>query len=121
MILPSEIYLADFPEAGPHRVIIVSREDLNRGNYALVVVCTSTRFADYIEAANEQLLSVVGELDATIRQLGLHLRCQDAANLPAIHDVQIGLGRINFRLCLEKTARTAMAPAVEIQTAPASR
>src|SRR3954452_1604193 len=45
MIKPGEIYQADFPGAGPHPVIVVSREDLNRGNYALVVVCTSARFA----------------------------------------------------------------------------
>lgn len=42
---PGEIYIADFPEAGPHPVIVVSREDLNRGYYALVVVCTSSRFS----------------------------------------------------------------------------
>jgi mRNA-degrading endonuclease toxin of MazEF toxin-antitoxin module len=42
---PGEIYIADFAEAGPHPVIVVSREDLNRGHYALVVVCTSSRFA----------------------------------------------------------------------------
>jgi mRNA-degrading endonuclease toxin of MazEF toxin-antitoxin module len=41
---PGEVYLADFPEAGPHPVIVVSREKLNRGHYALVVVCTSSRF-----------------------------------------------------------------------------
>ena len=40
---PGEIYLADFAEAGPHPIIVVSREDLNRGIYALVVLCTSTR------------------------------------------------------------------------------
>jgi mRNA-degrading endonuclease toxin of MazEF toxin-antitoxin module len=45
MIQPGEIYTADFGPAGPHPVIIVSREELNRGNYALVVVCTSARFA----------------------------------------------------------------------------
>jgi|SRR5581483_831582 len=45
MIRPGEVYLADFGAAGPHPVIIVSREDLNRGHYALVVVCTSARFA----------------------------------------------------------------------------
>ena len=45
MIRPGEIYLADFAEAGPHPVIVVSREELNRGHYALVVVCTSARFA----------------------------------------------------------------------------
>ena len=39
-----EIYLADFPEAGMHPVIIVSRESLNRGSYALAVVCTSAHF-----------------------------------------------------------------------------
>lgn len=36
--------MADFDQAGPHPVVIVSREDLNRGRYALVVVCTSARF-----------------------------------------------------------------------------
>jgi mRNA-degrading endonuclease toxin of MazEF toxin-antitoxin module len=45
MIRHGEIYMADFGQAGPHPVIDVSREDLNRGNYALVVVCTSARFA----------------------------------------------------------------------------
>jgi mRNA-degrading endonuclease toxin of MazEF toxin-antitoxin module len=45
MIKPGAIYLADFPQAGRHPVLVVSREDLNRGNYALVVVCTSARFA----------------------------------------------------------------------------
>lgn len=44
MIEPGEVYIADFPEAGPHPVIVVSRESLNRGRYALVVVCTSSRF-----------------------------------------------------------------------------
>jgi mRNA-degrading endonuclease toxin of MazEF toxin-antitoxin module len=41
MIYPGEIYMADFGPAGPHPVIVVSREELNRGRYALVVVCTS--------------------------------------------------------------------------------
>lgn len=45
MIEPGEIYSADFVEAGPHPVIVVSREEPNRGRYALVVVCTSARFA----------------------------------------------------------------------------
>ncbi len=45
MIQQGEIYIADFPEAGVHPVIILSRESLNRGNYALVVVCTSARFS----------------------------------------------------------------------------
>ena len=45
MIKPGEVYIADFDQAGPHPVIVVSREDLNRGRYALVVVCTSARFS----------------------------------------------------------------------------
>ncbi len=45
MIQPGEIYLADFEQAGQHRVIVVSREELNRGNYVLVVVCTSAHFS----------------------------------------------------------------------------
>jgi mRNA-degrading endonuclease toxin of MazEF toxin-antitoxin module len=42
---PGEIYIADFPEVGPHPVIVVSWESLNRGHYALVVICTSSRLA----------------------------------------------------------------------------
>jgi mRNA-degrading endonuclease toxin of MazEF toxin-antitoxin module len=45
MIRPGEVYTANFPQAGPHPVIVISRENLNRGNYVLVVVCTSARFA----------------------------------------------------------------------------
>src|SRR5260221_14260968 len=43
MIRPGEVFMADLDQAGPHPVIVVSREDLNRGRYALVVVCTSAR------------------------------------------------------------------------------
>ena len=45
MIQPGEVYTADLDQAGPHPVIVVSRESLNRGRYAVVVVCTSARFA----------------------------------------------------------------------------
>jgi mRNA-degrading endonuclease toxin of MazEF toxin-antitoxin module len=41
---PGEVYMADFASAGRRPVIVVSREDLNRGRYLLVVVCTSARF-----------------------------------------------------------------------------
>jgi len=44
VIRPGEIYMVDFPEAGRHTVIVVSREELNRGNYVLAVFCTSARF-----------------------------------------------------------------------------
>ena len=44
MIRPGEIYMAEFPEAGRHPVVVVSREELNRGHYVLAVFCTSSRF-----------------------------------------------------------------------------
>ncbi len=52
MIRPGEIYMADFGPAGPHPVIVTSRESLNRGRYALVVPCTSSRFAVRSRLAN---------------------------------------------------------------------
>jgi len=45
VIRPGEVYIADFDQAGPHPVIVIPRESLNRGRYALVVVCTAARFA----------------------------------------------------------------------------
>jgi mRNA-degrading endonuclease toxin of MazEF toxin-antitoxin module len=45
MIKPGEVYMADFAAGGRHPVIVVSREDLNRGRYVLAVVCTSARFS----------------------------------------------------------------------------
>ena len=36
MIRAGEIYMANFGPAGPHPVIVTSRETLNRGRYALV-------------------------------------------------------------------------------------
>lgn len=45
MIQPGEIYIADFDLGGRHPIIILSREELNRGRYVLAVVCTSARFA----------------------------------------------------------------------------
>jgi mRNA-degrading endonuclease toxin of MazEF toxin-antitoxin module len=39
-----EIYWADLDEGGRRLVIVVSREELNRGSRALVVPCTSQKF-----------------------------------------------------------------------------
>ena len=52
MIQRGEIYMADFGAAGPHPVIVTSREPLNRGRYTLVVPCTSSRFAVRRKLAN---------------------------------------------------------------------
>jgi hypothetical protein len=55
-------------------------------------------FSAYREAVNQQLFSHVDELDDTIAALELRLLAPDAADVPAIYDVQIGSGRISFRL-----------------------
>jgi mRNA-degrading endonuclease toxin of MazEF toxin-antitoxin module len=46
MIRPGEIYLADFEEMEPHPVVVVSREELNRGNWVVAVLITSKRFEE---------------------------------------------------------------------------
>jgi len=46
MIRPGEIYLADFEEMEPHPIVIVSREELNRGNWVAAVLITSKRFEE---------------------------------------------------------------------------
>jgi mRNA interferase MazF len=43
MIEPGMIFWSDLDPAGRHPVIVVSREALNRGGYALAVVCTTAR------------------------------------------------------------------------------
>jgi len=42
---PGEIYMADLGEAMPHPVIVVSREELNRGDRVVAVLCTSQKLA----------------------------------------------------------------------------
>ena len=42
---PGEIYMADLGDATPHLVIVVLREDLNRGDRVVAVMCTSKKFA----------------------------------------------------------------------------
>jgi mRNA-degrading endonuclease toxin of MazEF toxin-antitoxin module len=42
---PGEIYMADLGEATSHPVIIVSREELNRGDRLVAVLCTSQKLA----------------------------------------------------------------------------
>jgi mRNA-degrading endonuclease toxin of MazEF toxin-antitoxin module len=41
---PGQIYWTDLP-SGRRPAIIVSREDLNRGNYVVAVLCTSANFS----------------------------------------------------------------------------
>jgi mRNA-degrading endonuclease toxin of MazEF toxin-antitoxin module len=42
---PGDIYWSNLP-AGPRPAIVVSREILNRGDYVVVVLCTTTRFEE---------------------------------------------------------------------------
>ena len=46
MIRPGEIYLADFDEMEAHPVVVVFREELNRGNWVTAVLITSKRFEE---------------------------------------------------------------------------
>jgi mRNA-degrading endonuclease toxin of MazEF toxin-antitoxin module len=46
MIRPGEIDLADFEEMEPHPVVVVSREELNRGNWVAAVLITTKRFEE---------------------------------------------------------------------------
>lgn len=114
---PGEIYIADFPEAGPHPVIIVSREDLNRGHYALVVVCTSSRFA-----VRSQLPSCVpfqaGQFGFTINCVA---QCENILSIDkrqligvldemALREVIKAIGHVIESDCEPVQARTKIAP-----------
>lgn len=45
MIRPGEVDFADVDQAFPHPVVVVSREELNRGDYILAAVITSARYS----------------------------------------------------------------------------
>jgi mRNA-degrading endonuclease toxin of MazEF toxin-antitoxin module len=44
MIQPGEVYLAS-TDAGNREVVVVSREELNRGNWVVAILVTSVRYA----------------------------------------------------------------------------
>jgi hypothetical protein len=52
MIEPAAIYTADFEDAGPHPVIVVSRPALNRGPRGML---DPARFRDVIKAIGHVL------------------------------------------------------------------
>ena len=52
MILPGAIYLADFEEMESHPVVVISREELNRGNWVSAVLITSKRFQERSKLPN---------------------------------------------------------------------
>jgi mRNA-degrading endonuclease toxin of MazEF toxin-antitoxin module len=52
MIQPGEIYRADVPPGQQHRVVVVSREELNRGKYVIAALITSQKLAIRSTLAN---------------------------------------------------------------------
>ncbi len=52
MIRPGEVYLADFDEMEPHPVVVVPREELNRGSWVAAVLITSKRFEERSKQPN---------------------------------------------------------------------
>ncbi len=45
MIEPGEVHLAGVPPGQQHWVVIVSREELNWGNYVVAALITSPKFS----------------------------------------------------------------------------
>jgi mRNA-degrading endonuclease toxin of MazEF toxin-antitoxin module len=45
MIQPGEIYMADVPPGQQHRVVVVSREELNRGKYVIAALMIEHRYS----------------------------------------------------------------------------
>lgn len=100
------LHLADKQERDLGRLVIDRIEgDLVFGQFTPGPDCPQIErlFAEFVEAANQQLFSVVGELDAAISALGLHLCSPDGDGVPAVQDVQIGSGVINFRIRSQDT------------------
>jgi mRNA-degrading endonuclease toxin of MazEF toxin-antitoxin module len=52
MIQAGEIYLADVPRGQRHPVLVVSREELNRGKYVMAAMITTAHFAARSQLAN---------------------------------------------------------------------
>jgi mRNA-degrading endonuclease toxin of MazEF toxin-antitoxin module len=52
MIRPGEIYMADLDAAGLHPVLVLSREELNRGHTVVAVLITSAKFDVRSKLAN---------------------------------------------------------------------
>src|SRR2546427_220211 len=52
MIQPGEIYMADIPPGQRHAVLVVSREELNRGKYVLAALITSAQYGVRSKLAN---------------------------------------------------------------------
>jgi len=75
---PGDIYLADIPEAGEHPIVIVSREELNRGRKVLAALITSAKFQVRSTLANCVVLKA-GEFGMTKDCV---VQCETVAPIP---------------------------------------
>ncbi|SRR5260370_25964924 len=75
---PGDIYLAEIPDAGQHRILIVSREELNRGRKVLAALITSAKFAVRSTLANCVVLKA-GEFGMTKDCV---IQCETVAPIP---------------------------------------
>src|ERR1700727_2585396 len=75
---PGEIYSADIPEAGLHHIVVVSREELNRGRKVVAAVITSKKFAVRSTLANCVVLKA-GEFGMTTDCV---VQCETVAPIP---------------------------------------
>lgn len=82
---PGEIYLADFPEAGPHPVIVVSREELTLATLNL---------KNFPDALYEHLRAQARRERRSVAQEVIHLLAQavEPATVRSIMELQ-GLGK----------------------------
>jgi hypothetical protein len=71
-------------------------------------------FAEFVEAANQQLFHCLDKLDAAITALGLYLVATNGIPLPAIEDVQIADRHISLRIRVPDARQNSSLP-------PASR
>lgn len=64
-------------------------------------------FTEFVEAANQQLLYRVDELDSAIAALGLRLRLSDGVPLQDLYDLQIADYNVSFRVSENNTTNGA--------------
>ncbi len=87
MIRQGEIYLYSDPSIPPHPVVVVSREELNRGDRVVAAIITSAKFAVRSQLANCVVLTA-GEFGLTKNCV---VQCETLFNAPLVHlDVATG-------------------------------
>lgn len=86
MIRPGEVYLVDLPGGGRRPAVVVSREELNRGTYVVLVPCTTAGFARRSTLPNY--------VPFRAGQFGFTADCVAQCELIAFQDVDLAAGPI---------------------------